>query len=364
MKYNLKIRGTIGDWWSGTSADDVVRFLNSNKDTQIDVAICSPGGYVNDGLEIYQAFIDHGNVHAHIIGLTASMATVIAMGCKTVDMVSGSLILIHNASTLVSEYSSYNKEQLGELIDKYKKCKDDLNTFDDLIASIYSKKNGKCLKDNLDKMKKSCWLNAQEALDFGLIDSIRDDDEDKKLNDKIKNQFTNSITFKDYGFPAIPASTDIKSVADENGNPTDSFIAKTWQKLLNQVHKQHAEKSTNLMEIFKLMAACLAVTALNFTDDKMSLTKEQAQKIEDHLKELEDKITAADVAKAKAESDLTAANDSLAKAQQNLKEKEDEIKNLKEAPGDQSQSHLGENGGEANISEARKLFNLVNGKED
>lgn len=92
MKYNLKIRGAIGGWW-GTDLEYVIDYLDKNKEKPLDVMICSPGGSVADGLEVYQAFRDHGNIHAHIVGMTASIATVIAMGAKQVTMVKDSVML-------------------------------------------------------------------------------------------------------------------------------------------------------------------------------------------------------------------------------------------------------------------------------
>ena len=65
MEYALVISGTIGCWWNGCSADYVRYTLNKNKDKDVHVGFCSLGGFVKDGLEMYQAFKDHGNVHAH-----------------------------------------------------------------------------------------------------------------------------------------------------------------------------------------------------------------------------------------------------------------------------------------------------------
>ena len=153
MEYKFIISGQIGvafDWWTGqrgTTAKMVRDFLNEHQDEEVDIAVSSPGGYVDAGLEIYQMIKDHGKVNIHILGMTASAATFLTMGAKSVDMVDGSLMLIHNASTAVMEWQSANKEQLDELIAKYQKERDDLNTIDKVIASLYAKKNGKSVED-------------------------------------------------------------------------------------------------------------------------------------------------------------------------------------------------------------------------
>ena len=48
------------------------------------VRINSYGGDVQTALDIRQQFIDHGQVTAYIIGMTASAATILAMGARKV----------------------------------------------------------------------------------------------------------------------------------------------------------------------------------------------------------------------------------------------------------------------------------------
>ena len=48
------------------------------------VRISSLGGAVDDGLDIRQQFVDHGNVTAYLYGLVASSATIAALGAKKV----------------------------------------------------------------------------------------------------------------------------------------------------------------------------------------------------------------------------------------------------------------------------------------
>lgn len=121
------------DWWTGqrgTTALQVKSFLDAHKDEDVHIAVCSPGGYVDAGLQIYQYIKNHGKVHCHIIGMTASAATFLTMGAKEVDMVDGSLMLIHNASTEVQEWQMANKEQIDEMIAHFQKERQDLDTID------------------------------------------------------------------------------------------------------------------------------------------------------------------------------------------------------------------------------------------
>ena len=277
MNYHFKIKGVIGSWW-GTTADDIDSFLSKYRDKDVDVAICSPGGDVAEGLEIYQAFKDHGKVHAHIVGMTASIATIIAMGAKTVDMVKGSLILIHNCSTAVMEWRMANKEELDNIIAKYKKQRNDLNTIDDLMASIYSEKSGKTIQDCLAKMKTAAWLTAEDAKNFGLVDEIRAD-EDAKLVAMTDNIFSNNI-IKEFGLPALPEKTGINenTIVDSEGNPTESFLAKTWQGLKEHFRNNQASKSIMKGKFLKV-AALLGYEALENKDGFVSLSVEDMEEL-------------------------------------------------------------------------------------
>ena len=66
MKYDFYITGTIGeefDWWTGqrgTTADMVKEFLDRHKDQEVNIAVSSPGGYLNDGITIAEMIAAHG----------------------------------------------------------------------------------------------------------------------------------------------------------------------------------------------------------------------------------------------------------------------------------------------------------------
>lgn len=359
MNYHFKIKGVIGSWW-GTTADDIDSFLSKYRDKDVDVAICSPGGDVAEGLEIYQAFKDHGKVHAHIVGMTASIATIIAMGAKTVDMVKGSLILIHNCSTAVMEWRMANKEELDNIIAKYKKQRNDLNTIDDLMASIYSEKSGKTIQDCLSKMKTAAWLTAEDAKNFGLVDEIRAD-EDAKLVAMTDNIFSNNI-IKEFGLPALPEKTGINdnTIVDSEGNPTESFLAKTWQGLKEHFRNNQASKSIMKGKFLKV-AALLGYEALENKDGFVSLSVEDMEKLDKHISGLEEKATQANADLEKVNNELSEVKGKIKDLEDKLEASEETIKNLKDAPGADSDTNPAE---EPKIEVAdneagMKLFNAV-----
>ena len=340
MEYQFIISGPIGvayDWWSGqrgTTAKEVRDFLNENKDKEVDIAVSSPGGYVDAGLEIYQYIKDHGKVHMHIIGMTASAATFLTMGAASVDMVDGSLMLIHNASTSVVEWQSANKKQLDAIIAKYQKERDDLDTIDKVIASLYARKCGKPLKDCLEKMDYAAWLSPQDALEFGLIDEIRDVDDKKRKCNSICKSFTNIV--KDYGLPPLPNNFGEDA-------PTHSSLGKSAQKLWDRFRNKTAQKQINMIKIFVNVMGLLAITDGFKPDEKgnVALTQEQLEKVDDRLGSLADEVNSLTEARDNAVQLKDELSEKLKKAQDDLAAANKQIENLKSSPGANDTSKAG-----------------------
>ncbi len=343
MEYQFIISGEIGvafDWWTGqrgTTANQVKNFLDAHKDEDVHIAVCSPGGYVDAGLQIYQHIKNHGRVHCHIIGMTASAATFLTMGAKEVDMVDGSLMLIHNVSTQVLEWQMANKEQLDQIIAAFQKERKDLDTIDRVIASLYAKKNGKSVEDCMTKMTAAAWLSPQDALDFGLIDHIVEDEDVKKKSNRLRTTFTNSI-FKDFGLPSLPADTTdgLSAVVDQEGNPAEGFMQKATAWMQKRFPKLFAEESTNPMKkVFTCLCALLAVQDFEVIDGKVTLTEEETGKVEGQLDQLGKDLKAA----KDAQTDLQTKLD---KALQDVRERDQQIANLKKAPGAEDKVPAGE----------------------
>ena len=370
MTYNLVISGTIGSWWSGCSADYVRYVLNQNKGKEVHVGFCSLGGFVKDGLEINQAFRDHGNVHAHAFGMNASISTIAMLGCKSIDIVKGSFFLIHNVSVLIDKYEQSNKEQIDALISKLKEQRDSLKTFDDVLAAMYADKTGRSVDECLAQMKHGNWLSARQALDFGLVDSIRDDKEAEKAADEFTGQFVNSYDyskqFKDAGIPPLPqplasedAASRVASVVDESGNPTQSFLQKTCEGLKSLFRNQHAaKKSRKMIKIFASVMALLNVSDGFQTDDEgnVALSQQQMKAIDDRLKALQEKEKTDSEAVQKAGESLTKLKEQVAQLQNDLKERDGQIAALKGSAGDDTSEKPD---GAKTTFTAQDVFNLV-----
>lgn len=159
----------IYDWFEieATCPKDVVSKIREANGADIEVAINSGGGDVYAGAEIYTALKEYsGNVTGKIVGIAASAASVLAMGCKKLKMSPVGQLMIHKAA--VSAYGNHNKMD---------HVSDVLKSHDEAIANAYMLKTGMDSKKLLDLMDKETYFNAQEALKLGLVDEIMFDNE-------------------------------------------------------------------------------------------------------------------------------------------------------------------------------------------
>lgn len=188
--------GVIDEYF-GVSAEAFAKTLVGLKGKSVTLRINSPGGDVFDGRAMYAAIKLHGDVTAQIDGLAASAASYVALAAKSVEMIEGGFMMIHNAWTLAFG----NKNDFIEIADL-------LDKFDQSIINDYVKKTGKSSEEIAAMMNEDTWMSAQEALEMGFIDSIFDGDAAADDN-KLKDQFDLSA------FDNVPAAL-VKEAPDQN----------------------------------------------------------------------------------------------------------------------------------------------------
>jgi len=168
--YNIDIDSYIGSY--GYSQNYVRSKLNDLKNQPVFMRSNSLGGSVNDGLGIYQAIGDHGDVQVDLYGFNASTATWMNLKAKKVRIASNGFYLIHKSMNAVEIYKAMNADELAALIEELKVNLDENNKVDEVIAQMYVSKTGKSMTEILDLMKIGGWMNASEALSWGFVDEI------------------------------------------------------------------------------------------------------------------------------------------------------------------------------------------------
>lgn len=347
--YNIDIDSYIG---YPISKGYVKSKLQPMKGKPCTVRINSYGGDVQTALDIRQQFIDHGQVTAYIIGMTASAATILAMGARKVVMSRYALMLVHPCSAAVSAWGYYNKEELAKAIEDLRKTQADLKTLDRVVASIYAAKVGAHNAGSMAAlMQEARWIGAEEALHLGLIDEI---DPDEQQPDPAKVPMTDAQRehIVACGLP-VPTfsmaaeSTEAESTEDESteanatnaGNPPHTTTEQQMRKSIGEAVRDFFETifaraakpscaakpaeakpqgaaaattadkphntNTPIMNTQTLtpatLCAKLGVAQFTATDGKVTLTTEQIDALEKVLKALDD-------AKADAEAQLNATD--------------------------------------------------------
>ena len=164
-KAEIWIYEQIGeDFWTGggVTAKNFQKELAGIKASQIDLHINSPGGEVFDGITIYNLIKQHpANVTAHIDGLAASIASVIALAGDTVIMAENALFMIHNPWGFA----------MGDATEM-RKTADLLDKVGGSLVTAYASKSGKSDDEISVLMDSETWMTAQEAKDAGFIDEI------------------------------------------------------------------------------------------------------------------------------------------------------------------------------------------------
>lgn len=209
--YEIKARGAaqaevfiydeIGAF--GVSAKQFAKDLKQHANArQIDLRINSPGGSVFDGNAIYNQLKQHpAKITAHIDGIAASMASVIAMAADHVVMPENALMMIHNPwSVSIGDSEQLRKD--ADLLDKVKTT----------LVGAYGR-SGLPEEELIAIMDAETWLTADEALEHGFIDEVREEIKmaactDFSLLDKFEK--TPEAILKPDPVAAIPDATQVE----------------------------------------------------------------------------------------------------------------------------------------------------------
>ena len=164
--FKILISGEIG--WDVTPYS-ISKQLDEANGKDLDVHIASPGGYVSDGIEIFNMFRDYkrkfpeSQSMATIKGVAASMATYLAVN-PAFDLIAAednAVFMIHNVwGGTVGDY----REML--------KTAEVFQGFTGIIADAYVRKTG-ISKDKIkNMMDDESWFFGSEILDSGFVDEI------------------------------------------------------------------------------------------------------------------------------------------------------------------------------------------------
>ena len=166
----ILLYGDIGDYDGNVRSGDIARELLEAEalSGRIDVRINSNGGEVYAGIAIFNALKNSkADITIYVDGIAASMASVIALCGKPVQMSRYARLMLHSV-----QGSCYGNK------DEMKNCIREIEALEDTLCEMYATRMGKA-KDEIRAMYfdgRDHWLRADEALALGLIDGIYDAD--------------------------------------------------------------------------------------------------------------------------------------------------------------------------------------------
>lgn len=313
-------------WFESDVVPGMVIGWLAKQDGDIEININSNGGDVAGGLAIANAIKAYtkGKKTCNVLGVAASVASVIACAGDELKMGQGAFLMVHNPWTVTMG----NAEEL-------RKDADTLDKMRDSILSFYqSKAYGKTADDLKALMDAETWLNAEEAREAGfLVDDYAG--EMKAAASLTRRAFAKApdaakalVEFHDrkpeapVGAPETPKTP---AQHEASGSQPTQTAADNWEarfkglsqkfndlqkksvEMLAAEEKKHADALAARDAENAALKTQLETSAKDLVDAKAKVS-ELSAKLEENAKALQ-----------KATDDLAQTRDSLTKAEERVK---------------------------------------------
>ena len=139
-------------------------FLDSKNHEDINLYINSPGGNITSGMAIYDTInYIKSDVSTICVGMAASMASVLLSSGKK-----GKRYILPNAEVMIHQPLGGVKGQATEI----KIVADRIIYLRNKLNKILAEKTGKNIKEIEKDTERDYYLNASDALEYGLVDNI------------------------------------------------------------------------------------------------------------------------------------------------------------------------------------------------
>ncbi|MGG5333752.1 head maturation protease, ClpP-related [Enterococcus sp. AZ163] len=225
----LRLSGVVG---YDITADDVSNFLNENDDKDLTIFLNSPGGYVIDGLEIYNLLRASGrNITTVLTGMAASMGSILFLaGDKRIAM-SGTLFMVHKPSGVA----------WGDA-DDFRKQADLLDKMQGSLQEIYEERAS---IGNLEQLiNEEKWFNVEEMISNGIVNS----DEPVSFDGVIETEENNE------GLDSLESENVMAKIDDLKAEKEKLAVEKAQLEEQLEEARLEAELATMKADVDKLKA--------------------------------------------------------------------------------------------------------------
>lgn len=196
---DVDIFGDIGN--GGVTAQQFANDLRAIGDvSQINLRINSPGGAVFEGMAMYNLLKHHkARKVGTVMGLAASMGSVVAMACDELRMPSNAMMMVHMPWGIQ-----------GGNAEAMRKYAEVLDMFGSSMLEAYTSKTGKSTEEIEALLKEETWMLGAEAVTLGFADVLLEPVEAfGKINSNRMKDFTKMPQAAFQMFTAPQGSTTV-----------------------------------------------------------------------------------------------------------------------------------------------------------
>lgn len=151
-------------WWGLIDAASVMSGLKEMEGKHVKVHLNTPGGSVDEGIAMFNAFRAHkGGVTMIVDSLAASMGSYLLQAGEQRIVASNAMVMVHDPWT-ISIGNSAQMRKDADILDKYAQR----------MIPDYAKRSGKTEDEIRAVMAEESWYAGQEIVDAGFADSVQD----------------------------------------------------------------------------------------------------------------------------------------------------------------------------------------------
>lgn len=311
--------GEYGKWIGPKSVANWLHSLKDGEDAEIEINSC--GGSVVAGLAIANG-VKNSNAHirAHIVGLAASMASVVACACETVVMEEGSLVMIHDPWVSGIDGNADDLRKEADVLDSMKQT----------LMGFYRSKFDRTEEEISAMMSEETWWNGKEAIERGFKCDVVASDAKlcacvcgfKNVPEEAKKFIKDPVdaeTMAKIEAEVAERERAEKAAADLERTVSDRIAAamKSRDTEINELKSKlaaaqdKAEKAALEVVDYGALKAELA-KAQNDLADKTKDYEDQLAKAKQELTDAQASVTSLTARAEKAEQEFAAARDQLA----------------------------------------------------
>lgn len=238
----------IGYW--GTNAR-AFRARLKEATGNITLRINSPGGDVFDGIAIYNDLLAYeGKVKVEVVGLAASIASIIAMAGDEITIADNAMFMIHNAWTI----GVGNRHDFSDVSARLAKI-------DDALARTYAARTTTGIRAIKQMMDDETWLTAKEAVEAGFATGVGSKAEARARFDlSVFGSVPEALKWRDDGIDEIPTKRDLERALTQDAGWSRSK-ARAALRVIEPTDHEPLQDAGDKVDFTALAEAVRAVSA-------------------------------------------------------------------------------------------------------